>query len=125
MSISSIQSNLLSKPLPLSEATPGSPNKPRVSANAQDPEKVAKDFESVFASMMLKEMRNTLEPGSLFGEDKSDIYGGMFDQFLGEHIGATGGMGMAKMIQDALQRAMAVSQSPAATSSAASVTEVN
>jgi len=73
---------------------------------------VAKDFEGVFASMMLKEMRKTLEPGSLFGEDKSDIYGGMFDQFLGEHISGSGGIGMAKMIREALDRASGSSEKP-------------
>ena len=56
--MSSIQSSLLSKPLPLSEAIPGSNTRTRVST--PDPEKVAKDFEGVFATMMLKDMRQTL-----------------------------------------------------------------
>jgi flagellar protein FlgJ len=112
-SMSSIQSDLMSKPLPLADAMPGSPKSP--SHGAQDPEKVAKDFESVFASMMLKEMRKSLEPDSLFGEDKSDIYGGMFDQFLGEHIGQTGGIGLAKMIREALERATPNSEKPSIT----------
>ena len=103
--MSSIQSSLLSQPLPLAEATPGSPKTPRISA--QDPEKVAKEFESVFASMMLKEMRKTLESGNLFAEDPSDIYGGMFDQFMGQHIGSSGGMGLSKMIREGLERVMA------------------
>lgn len=102
--MSSIQASLLSQPLPLAEATEGSPTKPRVSV--QDPEKVVKEFESVFASMMLKEMRKTLESTNMFGEDPSDIYGGMFDQFMGQHIGGSGGLGMAKMIREGLQRVM-------------------
>ena len=104
--MSSIQSALLAQPLPLSETTASTPfqSKAKLANPAQDPEKVAKDFESVFTTMMLKEMRNTLEPGSLFGEDSSDIYGGMFDQFLGQHMADTGGIGLAKMIQTALVR---------------------
>lgn len=103
--MSSIQASLLSQPLPLAEAMEGSPTKPRVAV--QDPDKVVKDFESVFASMMLKEMRKTLESTNLFGDDPSDIYGGMFDQFLGQHIGGAGGLGMAKMIREGLDRVMA------------------
>jgi Rod binding domain-containing protein len=104
--MSSIQSKLLSQPLPLSDTASASPfvSKGTIPTPAQDPAKVAQDFESVFTSMMLKEMRNTLEPGSLFGEDSSDIYGGMFDQFLGQHMADSGGIGLARMIQKALDR---------------------
>ena len=110
--MSSIQSALLSKPLPLAEVTPGSNTKPRITPPST--EKVAKDFESVFATMMLKEMRQTLEPGSLFGEDSSDIYGGMFDQFLGQHMSESSGIGLSKMIREALDRLPAGSQGQAA-----------
>jgi flagellar protein FlgJ len=72
--------------------------------NPRSPEKVASDFESVFTSMMLKEMRKTLESGSLFGEDTSDIYGGMFDQFLGQHMVDSGGIGLARMFREAIER---------------------
>lgn len=113
MSISSIQSALMSNPLPLSETTGSSPTKPK--ADAKSPEKVAQDFESVFASMILKEMRKSLEPGSLFGEDSSDVYGGLFDQFLGQHISEAGGFGLAKMVRESLDRAPANSQRPTAT----------
>ena len=100
--MSSIQASLLSNPLPLSEVAGGSPAKPK--ADIQDTDKVAKDFESVFASMILKEMRKSLEPGAMFGEDSGDVYGGMFDQFLGEHISEAGGFGLAKMVRESLAR---------------------
>ena len=49
-------------------------------------EKVAQGFESMFFSLLCKEMRSTLEPETMFGDDKGDVFGGMFDQFLGEHL---------------------------------------
>ncbi len=101
--MSSIQSALMSAPLPLDKSTGNSPFKPNTSG--ADTEKVAKDFESVFNSMMLSEMRKSLEPGSLFGEDSGDVYGGMFDQFLGQHMADSGGIGLAKMVREALDRA--------------------
>ena len=104
--MSSIQASLLSQPLPLSETAAANPfvSKAKMPKPAQDTEKVAKDFESVFASMMLKEMRKTLEPGTMFGEDSSDVYGGMFDQFLGQHLADSGGIGLSNMIHSALNR---------------------
>jgi len=56
----------------------------------------AQGFESVFLSMLLKEMRQSLEPGSLFGNDKSDVYGGMFDQFMAQHLAQGKGIGLAQ-----------------------------
>ena len=64
--------------------------------------RVAKDFEGVFASLLLKEMRKTLEPGTLFGEDSGDVYGGMFDLYLGQQMTQSGGFGLAKMIRESL-----------------------
>ena len=106
--MSSIQPSMMSNPLPLAKSLGDSPFKPK--AATQDPEKVAKDFESVFSSMMLKEMRSSLEPGSLFGADKSDVYGGMFDQFMGQHMADSGGMGLAKMVREALEHASSTTQ---------------
>ena len=120
--MSSIQAALLSRPLPLSEANGSSPMKlPSVTQGAgkassvpaaQNPDKVAKDFESVFTSMMMKEMRKSLESGSFVGNDTSDVYGGLFDQFLGQHMADAGGIGMAKMIREALNRVTGSEQTP-------------
>jgi Rod binding domain-containing protein len=57
----------------------------------------------VFATILLKEMRATLEPGTLFGSDPNDVYGGIFDLFLGQHIAESGGFGLADMINAYLQ----------------------
>ncbi|HZV04099.1 MAG TPA: rod-binding protein [Gemmataceae bacterium] len=63
----------------------------------------AQGFESVFLSMLLKEMRQTLEPGSLFGSDSSDIYGGLFDQFMAQHLAQGKGMGLAHALMKQLE----------------------
>ena len=65
---------------------------------------VATNFESMFLSLLMKEMRQTLEPGGLFAQDNSDVYGGLFDLYLGQHLAQTGGMGVAKMVKAQLER---------------------
>jgi Rod binding domain-containing protein len=67
-------------------------------------ERVAKDFEGLFLSLVLKEMRQTLEPGSLFGNDSGDVYGSLFDLFLGKHLVDAGGLGVAHMVKQYLNR---------------------
>ena len=91
--------------LPLSPADSGaSPKKIEPQIDPQTAAHVAQDFEGVFASLVLKEMRKTLEPGSLFGEDSGDVYGGLFDTFLGQHLTQSGGFGLTRMVQESLQR---------------------
>jgi flagellar protein FlgJ len=58
----------------------------------------AKDFESVMVSELLKQMRQTLEPGGFFGQDAGDVHGGLFDHFLGKHLVESGGFGLARML---------------------------
>jgi flagellar protein FlgJ len=73
--------------------------------NMDDPHsiaRVAKDFESVFVSLVLKEMRQSLGPGSLFGSDTADVNGGLFDMFMSQHLVDAGGFGVAKMMEQAL-----------------------
>lgn len=65
---------------------------------------VATDFESLFTSQMLKEMRKSLDSETMFGSDPGDVYGGMFDQFVGQQMAQSGGIGIAKMVRETLQR---------------------
>ena len=65
---------------------------------------VANGFESMFLSMILKEMRQSLEPGGLFGQDNSDIMGGFFDLYLGQHLAQTGSLGIGAMVKQQLLR---------------------
>lgn len=61
-------------------------------------ESIGKEFEGVFLSLMLKEMRNTLEGGGFFGEETSDTYGGMFDMFVGQDLAESSPLGIAEML---------------------------
>ncbi|WP_084760151.1 rod-binding protein [Zavarzinella formosa] len=65
---------------------------------------MAKDFESLFLSVLLKGMRQTLEPDSLFPGDSGDVMGGLFDQFMGQHLANAGGVGLAATIQRQTQQ---------------------
>ena len=77
-------------------------------ASANENARVAEDFEGVFASLLLKEMRKTLEPGTLFGEDSGDVYGGLFDMYLGQQMTQSGGFGLAKMVRESMERSPSV-----------------
>lgn len=59
----------------------------------------AEDFESVFVSLLLKEMRGTLSEG-LFGGESSDVLGGMFDQFMGQHLANSSALGIKQLIME-------------------------
>ncbi|MEO1983548.1 MAG: rod-binding protein, partial [Fuerstiella sp.] len=65
-----------------------------------DAASVAREFESVFVSMMLKTMRQSMSK-DMFAGDDSDTFGGMFDAFMGQHIAENGGIGMAKLFAEA------------------------
>ena len=77
-------------------------------ASGDQAARVAEDFEGVFASLLLKEMRKTLEPGTLFGEDSGDVYGGLFDMYLGQQMTQSGGFGLAKMVRESMERTQLV-----------------
>lgn len=61
----------------------------------------AQEFESVFLSLLLKEMRNTLDTkdGGLFGSEETDSFGGMFDMFMGQHLAEAQPLGIADAIK--------------------------
>jgi flagellar protein FlgJ len=101
--MSAIGSAMVSNSLPLPESAGSSHPSGRPNLN-QSAAKVAQDFESVFASMLLKEMRQSLEPGSMFGEDSGDVYGGLFDRYFGEQMTKGSGLGMASMVQENIER---------------------
>ena len=67
-------------------------------------DRVATNFEGLFVSILLKEMRQTLQPSGMFGSDTSDVYGGLFDTYLGQHLAQSGALGIAKMIRHQLER---------------------
>ncbi len=72
---------------------------PKEGASMVEIERVAKQMEGVFFSMFVKEMRKTMTDGSLFGDGPgAETYEGFFDQMMGEHLGRSGGLGIAEMV---------------------------
>ena len=73
----------------------------RAAESAKDirADKAAKEFESIFVSMMIKEMRQTQSGEGLFPGDNSDTFGGMFDMLMGQQIAEGGGIGLAYFLK--------------------------
>jgi flagellar protein FlgJ len=54
--------------------------------------------------MLLKEMRQTLEPeDGLFPGDSGDVQGGLFDMYLSRHLADAGGIGFAASLVRQMQ----------------------
>lgn len=71
----------------------------------QKPEAIAQQFEGLFLSMLVKEMRQSpIDGEGLFPGDASDTYGGIFDTFMGEHLSRNGGIGMAESIATSIRQ---------------------
>ena len=68
-----------------------------------DPAVAGKAFEGMLVSILIKQMRQSLD-GTMFGKDSSDVIGGLFDHYLGEHIAKSGGFGIGNMIRAQLER---------------------
>jgi Rod binding domain-containing protein len=60
-------------------------------------------FEAVFVSLVLKQMRQSLSGEGLIPGDSGDIVGGLFDQYLGQHISDSGGFGLAESLLRSLE----------------------
>lgn len=70
-------------------------------AAAQTPEAIretAKQFESLFTTMMLKSMRDASAGDSMFGSDQQDFYQDMFDQQLAVQLSKGKGIGLADVL---------------------------
>jgi flagellar protein FlgJ len=94
--------NALTVPLssPLSAAAPTGPLASQSAVtDARQREELAAQFEGMFVSMLLKEMRATVE-GGLFGGEQSDTYGALFDMHLGQHLADSGALGIRELLLD-------------------------
>lgn len=97
-------SRLVLPPLP-PEANPGATVGRTPDARLRD---MAREFETTLLSMLLKEMRQTLdEDGGFFPGDKGDVQGGLFDLFMSRHLAEAGGVGLADAIVRQMQPASA------------------
>lgn len=63
-----------------------------------------RDFEGVFISILLKNMRHTVVKGGLFGKDPaSEIYTEMLDTNYAGEMASSGGIGLAAVVYDRLK----------------------
>src|SRR5690348_7656769 len=87
----------------------------------QSPEtvrKVAQQFESIFAKMVLSSMRQANFGDSLFCSDQQQFYQGMFDDQLAVDLTKGKGLGLADMLVQQLTRSGMVKGGDAATAAA-------
>lgn len=83
-------------------------------ARAADPNalrEVARQFESLFAKMMLSSMRAASFGDSLFGSDQQEFYQGLFDDQLAMELTKGRGLGLADLLVEQLTRAGLVPKS--------------
>jgi peptidoglycan hydrolase FlgJ len=66
---------------------------------------VAQQFESVFARMMIKSMREAIGKDPIFGSDQEQLYQGMFDDQLSLELTRGRGLGLTDMLVRQLQHA--------------------
>ncbi len=65
-------------------------------------ESAASQFEELFVSLMLKQMRETLDEG-LFGKESSDSFGAIFDMYMGKHLASSNPLGIGKAVSSYLK----------------------
>jgi Rod binding domain-containing protein len=71
-------------------------------ANTEQAHSAARRLEGLFATLLVKEMRSPHSSG-LFGEGTSaDVYGGWFDQYMGEVLAKRGDLHLAQSIERSL-----------------------
>ena len=66
---------------------------------------VARQFESLFARMMIKSMRDAIGKDPIFGSDQAQTYQSMFDDQLSMQMTQGKGLGLADMLMRQLQHA--------------------
>ncbi|MBB3046378.1 flagellar protein FlgJ [Litorivivens lipolytica] len=67
--------------------------------NGEGAKAAAKQFESLFVQMMLKEMRDSLPEGGLFNDQSLRFYQDMMDKELSQSLVAGDGIGLSKIIE--------------------------
>ncbi|MFT7078080.1 MAG: Rod binding domain-containing protein, partial [Planctomycetota bacterium] len=79
-----------------------------------DPEVVAQEIESLFATLLVSEMRKGLGEGFFGSGAGSDTFNGWFDEEIGASLSARGSLGLADQVQEALIREKAATDADAA-----------
>ncbi len=68
-------------------------------------EKVTREFESIFLSYMMKQMRKTIPEDPLFGNSiAKDIFYDLYNDALSRELSKAGGIGLASILYNQLSR---------------------
>jgi Rod binding domain-containing protein len=101
MQIGDVQKPLLAGLAPSTEAHLDGA---RRAAERGDAAETARQFETVFGVMLVRELRRAM-PQGLFGEGAgADVYEGWFDEHLGRALSEHDALGIAGLVKAALQR---------------------
>lgn len=90
----------------------------RRAAERGDSAETARQFETLFAVMLVRELRRSM-PTGMFGESAgADVYEGWFDEHLGGALAERDALGIAGMVKSAIGRAQAARDAAAADAAA-------
>ena len=67
-------------------------------------DRAAREFEALFATLLVKEMRKALPEGFFGSGADGDIYGGWFDEHLGAALARDDGLRLRSVVDQALAR---------------------
>lgn len=85
-----------------------------------DAKDTAKQFETLFATMLVRELRRSM-PEGIFGDGPgADVYEGWFDEHLGNALAQRDSLGLAGMIRTSIGHAQAAKDAAAAGEAGAS-----
>lgn len=88
----------------------------RVAANADEsaPESVAREMESLFATMLVTELRKGLGEGFFGSGAGADTFNGWFDEQIGSSLASRSSLGLASQIKESIIREQAAAAADAA-----------
>lgn len=81
----------------------------RVAAGSDEgtPETVAREMESLFATMLVSELRKGLGEGFFGGGAGADTFNGWFDEQIGASLASRSSLGLADQIRESIVREQA------------------
>jgi Rod binding domain-containing protein len=79
----------------------------RRAAERGDAKETARQFEKLFAMMLVRELRRSMPEGPFGQGPGADVYEGWFDEHLGDALAAHDALGLTGMVKAAIGRAQA------------------
>jgi Rod binding domain-containing protein len=76
-------------------------------AERGDTRETAKQFETLFGALLVRELRRSMPQGMFGSGAGADVYEGWFDEHLGNALAERDSLGIARMIESTLARAQA------------------